>query len=43
VLFAGKYNLERLPGFDSVPRDIQDALEKFNGEANRQFIHSSEP
>lgn len=39
MLFAEKYNLERFPGFDSVPRDIQDALEKFNGEA-KQTVHS---
>lgn len=37
--FAEKYNLERLPGFDLVPRDMQDALEKFNGEAE-QIVHS---
>lgn len=36
---AEKYNLERLPGFDAVPPDMQDALEKFNGEAE-QIVHS---
>ena len=33
------YNLEPLPGFDRVPRDMQDALKKFNGEAE-QIVQS---
>jgi Protein of unknown function (DUF2971) len=27
------YRIQSLPGFDAVPRDMQDALEKFNDEA----------
>jgi hypothetical protein len=28
-----KYRMKSLPGFDAVPRDMQDALEKFNDDA----------
>lgn len=27
------YRMQNLPGFDAVPRDMQDALEKFNDDA----------
>ena len=37
--FTEKYRLRRLPGFDQVPRDMQDELEKFNAEAE-QIVHS---
>ena len=37
--FSEKDSSERLPGFDLVPRDMQEALEKFNGEAE-QIVHS---
>jgi hypothetical protein len=35
----GKYGLKILPGFDLVPRDMQDALDKFHVEAE-QIVHS---
>jgi hypothetical protein len=47
--FADKYGFQELPGFDLVPRDMQDALEKFYGEAQQivnAFLHvleSQEP
>jgi hypothetical protein len=34
-----KYRIESLPGFDLVPRDMQEALEKFNDEAE-EIVHS---
>ena len=34
-----KFRIESLPGFDAVPRDMQDALEKFNDEAG-EIVHS---
>jgi hypothetical protein len=34
-----KYRIESLPGFDAVPRDMQDALERFNDDA-QEIVHS---
>lgn len=34
-----RYRIESLPGFDAVPRDMQDALEEFNDEA-AEIVHS---
>ena len=34
-----KYRIDSLPGFDLVPRDMRDALEKFNDEAT-EIVHS---
>lgn len=31
--------MEHLPGFDAVPRDMQDALERFNDDA-QEIVHS---
>ncbi len=37
--FGEEYNLEALPGFNGVPRDMRDALERFHLEAQR-IVHS---
>lgn len=34
-----KYRIESLPGFDAVPGDMQDALERFNDDA-QEIVHS---
>src|SRR6266446_6681063 len=34
-----RYRMEHLPGFDAVPRDMQDALERFNDDA-QEIVHS---
>jgi hypothetical protein len=34
-----KYRMESLPGFDTVPRDMQDALERFNDDA-QEIVHT---
>jgi hypothetical protein len=34
-----RYRMESLPGFDAVPRDMQDALERFNDDA-QEIVHS---
>lgn len=48
-IFTDKYTIKGLPGFNQVPRDMQDALDKFNGEAEEivrsllQTLDSQEP
>lgn len=34
-----RYRIESLPGFDAVPLDMQDALERFNDDA-QEIVHS---
>src|SRR5215469_18538951 len=34
-----RFRIESLPGFDAVPRDMQDALERFNDDA-QEIVYS---